>query len=86
MARAFASGSREAAALVSVRETWLVECPIAHRGLHSRPHGIAENSIESIIEAYRHNIPVEIDLQLTADEDILVTHDWIDATLQQEKS
>jgi hypothetical protein len=81
MARAFASGSREAAALVSVRETWLVECPIAHRGLHSRPHGIAENSIESIIEAYRHNIPVEIDLQLTADEDILVTHDWIDATL-----
>ncbi len=71
--------------MVDLRETWLTECPIAHRGLHARTRGIAENSIEAILEACHHKVPVEIDLQLTADKGILVVHDWIDTTLPAEK-
>ncbi len=53
---------------------WLVDKPIAHRGLHdddARP----ENSLAAIRAAIRHAYPVEIDVRLTKDNAIVVFHD-----------
>jgi glycerophosphoryl diester phosphodiesterase len=53
---------------------WLVETPIAHRGLHdeTRP----ENSLAAIENAIEHGFPVEIDVQVSADGRAVVFHDW----------
>ena len=50
--------------------------PIAHRGLHCVSQGRPENSIAAIKCAIDHGYAVEIDLQLTADGQALVFHDY----------
>jgi glycerophosphoryl diester phosphodiesterase len=53
---------------------WLLEKPIAHRGLfnEARP----ENSLIAIDAAVSAGFPVEIDVQVTADGHAVVFHDW----------
>ena len=54
---------------------WLVERPIAHRGLHDRTKGIIENTESAFAAALQHNYAIECDLQLTADGEAIVFHD-----------
>lgn len=48
--------------------------PIAHRALHG-PRRV-ENSIPAIEAAIARNFPVELDVQLTADDEAIVFHDY----------
>jgi glycerophosphoryl diester phosphodiesterase len=52
---------------------WLVERPIAHRGLHGR--GLIENTCGAARRAVRAGYAVECDVQLTADGEAVVFHD-----------
>ncbi|MGK7890136.1 MAG: glycerophosphodiester phosphodiesterase family protein [Leptolyngbyaceae cyanobacterium] len=53
---------------------WMLERAIAHRGLHS---GVAvpENSMGAFAAALAHNHPIELDVQLLADGQVVVFHD-----------
>ena len=53
--------------------SWLVETPIAHRGLHDREH--PENSISAFGRAVDQGYPIELDVQLIADGTVVVFHD-----------
>lgn len=53
---------------------WLIEKPIAHRGLHDGER-CPENSLAAIRKAMQYSLPVEIDVRLTADRSIVVFHD-----------
>lgn len=52
---------------------WLTARPIAHRGLHGGP--ILENTIGAAEAAIVANYAIECDIQLTADDEIVVFHD-----------
>lgn len=53
--------------------TWLVEQPIAHRGLHDRTH--PENSLSAFEKAVIAGYPIELDVQMIADGTVVVFHD-----------
>lgn len=53
---------------------WLKEKPIAHRGLHNKGDK-PENSYAAFNHAIDNNFPIELDLQITADNKIIVFHD-----------
>ena len=55
---------------------WLVRQPIAHRGLHDRGRGIVENSPAAARAALALGCAVECDVQLTADGEAVVFHDF----------
>ena len=55
---------------------WLVRQPIAHRGLHDRGAGAVENSTSAARAALSRNYAIECDVQLTADVDAVVFHDF----------
>jgi glycerophosphoryl diester phosphodiesterase len=65
--------------------SWLVAKPIAHRGLHDRANGILENTIAAARAAIAAGLPIELDLQLTADRDAVVFHDFTLDRLTAEK-
>jgi glycerophosphoryl diester phosphodiesterase len=48
---------------------------IAHRGLHNKKAGIPENSLLSFQKAIEKGFPIEIDVHLTKDGEIVVFHD-----------
>ena len=48
---------------------------IAHRGLHSINKGIAENSLSAYSESIKRNLPIEIDIRLSCDGEVVVFHD-----------
>lgn len=48
---------------------------IAHRGLHNAKEAIPENSLLSFQKAIEKNLPIEIDIHLTKDGQIVVFHD-----------
>ena len=52
---------------------WLIERPVAHRGLHG--HGLIENTLAAAQAAVEANYAIEVDLQLTADSEVVVFHD-----------
>ncbi len=52
---------------------WLTARPVAHRGLHG--NGIIENSLSAAAAAVAANYAIEVDLQLTADGEVMVFHD-----------
>lgn len=52
---------------------WLTIRPVAHRGLHG--NGIVENSLSAAAAALAANYAIEVDLQLSADSEIVVFHD-----------
>ena len=49
--------------------------PCAHRGLHDRDAGIPENSLAAFRAARQNGYGVELDIQFTADRQIVVFHD-----------
>lgn len=52
---------------------WLVQKPIAHRGLHGG--GVAENGKTAFLKAIEAGYPIETDVQLTKDLKAVVFHD-----------
>lgn len=49
--------------------------PVAHRGLHDAARGIVENSRTAIAAAMERGYGIEIDVQLSADGEVVVFHD-----------
>jgi len=56
--------------------SWLVAKPIAHRGLHNKANGIIENTLSAAEAAIARGFPIELDVQLTADNEAIVFHDF----------
>jgi glycerophosphoryl diester phosphodiesterase len=58
---------------------WLQTVPIAHRGLHSVHDGhggaLPENSLGAFAAAASNGYAIELDVQLTADDRVVVFHD-----------
>lgn len=54
---------------------WLIERPVAHRGLHDVGSGIVENTMSAFSAAVRHGYAIECDLQISADGEAMVFHD-----------
>jgi glycerophosphoryl diester phosphodiesterase len=57
------------------RLPWLIERPIAHRGLHDLAAGIVENTASAFHAAIAGHYPIESDLQISADGEAMVHHD-----------
>lgn len=53
--------------------SWLVESPIAHRGLHDK--ATPENSISAFQKAIDAGYPIELDVQMLSDGTAVVFHD-----------
>lgn len=54
-------------------KTWLVETPIAHRGLHDK--NTPENSLGAFSKAIEKGFAIKLDVQLLADSTVVVFHD-----------
>jgi glycerophosphoryl diester phosphodiesterase len=54
---------------------WLIQRPIAHRGLHNESQGIVENTLEAAGAAAAAGFAVECDVQASADGQAIVFHD-----------
>jgi glycerophosphoryl diester phosphodiesterase len=54
---------------------WLGTIPIAHRGLHDVSRGIPENSLPAFWAAARAGYPIELDVRLLRDGEVVVMHD-----------
>jgi glycerophosphoryl diester phosphodiesterase len=54
---------------------WLIEKPIAHRGLHDESRGIVENTIAAALAAAAAGFAIECDIQASADGEAVVFHD-----------
>ena len=52
---------------------WLLSTPVAHRGLHNAE--LPENSIGAFENAIEHGFPIEMDLHITDDGELVVFHD-----------
>ena len=55
---------------------WLTARPVAHRGLHDRTRGIVENMPSAVTAAIAGNFAIEVDIQLSADGEAMVHHDY----------
>ncbi len=55
---------------------WIVATPIAHRGLHNAAQGVIENSTSAAQAAIARGFAIECDVQLTADGEAVVFHDF----------
>jgi glycerophosphoryl diester phosphodiesterase len=55
---------------------WLTARPIAHRGLHARENGIVENTLSAAQAAIERGFSIECDVQITADGEAVVFHDF----------
>ncbi|KPF72804.1 glycerophosphodiester phosphodiesterase [Bosea sp. AAP35] len=56
---------------------WLTARPIAHRGLHDAAAGVIENSIPAAQAAIARGYGIECDVQLSADGEAMVFHDFV---------
>lgn len=56
---------------------WLIARPIAHRGLHDLAAGVIENSASAAEAAIAGGFGIECDVQLTADGEAVVFHDFM---------
>jgi glycerophosphoryl diester phosphodiesterase len=54
---------------------WLLQRPVAHRGLHQAKRGLVENTIGAALAAISHKFAIECDVQTTKDGKIVVFHD-----------
>lgn len=57
-------------------QDWLTIRPIAHRGLHDLAAGVAENSPTAALNAIEGRFGIECDVQLSADGEAMVFHDF----------
>jgi glycerophosphoryl diester phosphodiesterase len=55
--------------------SWLTARPIAHRGLHDAANGVIENTLAAAARAVEKGYNIEVDLLLSADEEVVVFHD-----------
>lgn len=55
---------------------WLVNKPIAHRGLHDGNKLIPENSMLAFRNAVHNNYAIELDIVFTKDGEVIVFHDY----------
>lgn len=55
---------------------WLVNTPIAHRGLHDGNKLIPENSMLAFKNAIYHKYAIELDIVFTKDGKVIVFHDY----------
>ena len=55
---------------------WLTMRPIAHRGLHDQAKGVIENTAGAALAAIAGNFAIECDVQVTADGEAVVFHDF----------
>ncbi|MDB9496750.1 glycerophosphodiester phosphodiesterase family protein [Spirulina major CS-329] len=53
---------------------WIVNTPIAHRGLHN-DSSVPENSLKAFERAVNKNYPIELDINLLSDGNLAVFHD-----------
>ncbi len=58
------------------RADWLIARPIAHRGLHDLARGIVENTASAVDAAIAGRYGIEVDLQISADGEAMVHHDF----------
>jgi len=58
------------------KNSWLIKVPIAHRGLHTCDNIIPENSLAAFENAISNNYAIELDIQLSKDNEIVVFHDF----------
>lgn len=56
-----------------MKDCWLTRIPIAHRGLHQGE--IYENTLPAFEEAAKHGFPIETDLRMTKDGNLVILHD-----------
>ena len=54
---------------------WLLQRPIAHRGLHHADGEVPENSLTAFAKACRRDLPIELDLRLASEARVVVFHD-----------
>lgn len=54
---------------------WLTKTPVAHRGLHDIRKGIPENSRAAFAGAVAAGYPIELDVRITGDHQVVVFHD-----------
>lgn len=57
--------------------SWLTARPIAHRGLHDVSAGVIENSVGAAEAAIAGGYGIECDVQLSADGEAMVFHDFV---------
>jgi glycerophosphoryl diester phosphodiesterase len=55
---------------------WLTARPVAHRGLHDAARGVIENMPAAARAAVAGNFAIECDIQLSADGEAMVHHDY----------
>ncbi len=55
--------------------SWLIERPIAHRGLHDSANGVIENTLCAAEAAIASGFAIECDIQLSSDGEAIVFHD-----------
>ncbi len=60
----------------SARFNAFKEFNYAHRGLHQRKKAIPENSLLAFELAIKHHYGIELDVQITKDQQIVVFHDY----------
>ena len=56
--------------------SWLTARPVAHRGLHDAAKGVIENTLRAAEAAVAGGFAIEVDLQLSADGEAMVFHDF----------
>ncbi|MBT4486708.1 MAG: glycerophosphodiester phosphodiesterase [Rhodospirillaceae bacterium] len=56
---------------------WLCQRPFAHRGLHDRNAGVPENSLAAFTAAVDGGYAIELDVQTSRDNVVMVFHDAI---------
>jgi glycerophosphoryl diester phosphodiesterase len=54
---------------------WLIERPIAHRGLHNKAKGVMENTLAAAEAAIAGGFAIECDVQISKDGEAFVFHD-----------
>lgn len=52
---------------------WLFKKGISHRGLYTKD--ICENSLSAFRQSMKHGFPIELDVQMTKDKQLIVFHD-----------
>jgi len=58
----------------NIYNSWILNTPIAHRGLHS--NNIPENTLEAFKCAIDAGYAIELDIHITHDKQIVVIHDY----------
>jgi glycerophosphoryl diester phosphodiesterase len=54
---------------------WLIDRPVAHRGLHDAVNGVIENTPSAFAAAVAAGYAIECDLQISSDGEAMVHHD-----------